>query len=35
MHTKHLPEKPEGKRTFGKPRSRWENTIRMNLTDTG
>jgi len=26
--------KPDGKRTLGKPRRRWENNIRMNLMET-
>jgi hypothetical protein len=27
-----LVEKPEGKRLLGRPRRRWEDGIRMNLT---
>jgi hypothetical protein len=28
-------EKPEGKRPLGRPRRRWENGTRMDLTETG
>jgi hypothetical protein len=27
--------KPEGKRSFGRPRRRWENSIRMDLREIG
>jgi hypothetical protein len=30
-----LVEKPEGKRTFGKPRRRWEDNIKMDLQEVG
>ena len=30
-----LVGKPEGKRTLGKPRSRWENNIKMDLQEVG
>jgi hypothetical protein len=32
---KIMVEKPEGKRPFRRPRHRWENNIRMDLTETG
>jgi hypothetical protein len=32
---KVLVEKSEGKRPLGRPRSRWENGLRMDLTETG
>jgi hypothetical protein len=32
---KVLVEKPEGKRPLGRPRHRWGNGIRMDLTDIG
>ena len=32
---KILTGKPTGKRPFGRPRSRWENTIRINLEKIG
>jgi hypothetical protein len=28
-------EKPEEKRQFGRPRSRWKDNIRMDLRETG
>ena len=28
-------EKPEGKRTLGKPRCRWEDNIKMDLREVG
>jgi hypothetical protein len=30
-----LVGKPEGKRQIGKPRRKWEDTIKMNLRTTG
>jgi hypothetical protein len=30
-----LPGKPEGKKPFGRPRSRWENNIKVDLTEIG
>jgi hypothetical protein len=27
--------KPEGRRPLGKPRHKWEDNIKMNLTDIG
>ena len=30
-----LVEKPEGKRPLGRPRSRWENNIKMDLQEVG
>jgi hypothetical protein len=30
-----LVGKPEGKRTLGKPRRRWEDNIKMDLQETG
>jgi hypothetical protein len=30
-----LVGKPEGKRPLGRPRHRWEDGIRMDLTETG
>jgi hypothetical protein len=30
-----LVEKPERKRPLRRPRNRWENTIRMDLTEMG
>ena len=30
-----LVRKPEGKRPLGRPRHRWENTIKMNLQEVG
>jgi hypothetical protein len=30
-----LAGKPEGKRTFGRPRRRWEDNIKMDLQDVG
>jgi hypothetical protein len=30
-----LVGKPEGKRTLGRPRRRWENNIKMNLQEVG
>jgi hypothetical protein len=30
-----LVEKPDGKRTLGRPRGRWEDNIKMNLQDVG
>jgi hypothetical protein len=30
-----LVERPEGKRPLGRPRSRWENKIRMDLRKIG
>jgi hypothetical protein len=32
---KVLVGKPEGKRSLGKPRSRWEDEIRMDLREIG
>jgi hypothetical protein len=32
---KVLVGKPEGSRPFGRPRSRWEDEIRMDLEETG
>jgi hypothetical protein len=32
---KVLVGKPEGKRSLGRPRRRWENEIRMDLRDIG
>jgi hypothetical protein len=32
---KVLVGKPEGKRLLGRPRSRWEDGIRMDLRETG
>jgi hypothetical protein len=32
---KILVGKPEGKRRFGRPRSRWEGGIKMDLRETG
>ena len=32
---KILTGKPTGKRPLGRPRRRWEDTIRMNLEDKG
>ena len=34
MH-KVLVEKPEGKRTLGRPRRRWEDNIKMDLEEVG
>jgi hypothetical protein len=31
---KLLVGKPEGKRPFGRPRSKWEDNIRMDLRET-
>ena len=30
-----LTGKSEGKKPFGRPRSRWENNIKVNLTEIG
>ena len=30
-----LVRKPEGKRTLGRPRSRWEDNIKMDLQEVG
>ena len=30
-----LVGKPEGKRTLGRPRRRWEDNIKMNLQEVG
>ena len=30
-----LVGKPEGKRSLGRPRSRWEDTIKMDLQEVG
>jgi hypothetical protein len=30
-----LVRRPEGKRTLGRPRRRWENTIKMDLREIG
>jgi hypothetical protein len=30
-----LVEKPEGKRTFGRPRRRWEDGIKIDLKEIG
>jgi hypothetical protein len=30
-----LVGKPEGKRPLGRPRRRWEDNIKMDLTETG
>jgi len=30
-----LVGKPEGRRTFGRPRPRWENTFKMDLQEVG
>jgi hypothetical protein len=30
-----LVEKPEGKRTLGRPRHRWEDNIKMDLLEVG
>jgi len=30
-----LVGKPEGKRTLGRPRSRWEDNIKMDLQEVG
>jgi len=30
-----LVEKPEGKKTFGRPRLRWEDNIKMDLQEVG
>jgi hypothetical protein len=30
-----LVGRPEGKRTLGRPRHRWENNIEMDLRETG
>jgi hypothetical protein len=30
-----LVGKPEGKRTFGKPRHRWEDCVKMDLNEVG
>jgi hypothetical protein len=30
-----LVGKPEGKRTLGRPRHRWENSIKMDLQEMG
>jgi hypothetical protein len=30
-----LVEKPEGKRTMGRPRRRWVNNIQMDLQEVG
>jgi hypothetical protein len=30
-----LVEKPEGKRQLGRPRSRWENNIKIDLQEVG
>jgi hypothetical protein len=30
-----LVEKPEGKRPLGRPRHRWEDTIRMDVQEVG
>jgi len=30
-----LVGKPEGKRTLGRPRRRWENNIKMDLREVG
>jgi hypothetical protein len=35
MYTKFLLEKPKGKRELGRPRHRWEDTIRMDLKEIG
>jgi hypothetical protein len=32
---KVLVEKPEGKRPLGRPRRRWEDGIRMDITEIG
>ena len=32
---KILVEKPEGKRPLGRPRSRWEDNIKMDLQEVG
>jgi hypothetical protein len=32
---KSLTEKPEGKRPLGKPGHRWEDNIKMDLTEIG
>jgi len=32
---KILVRKPEGKRSFGRPRRRWENNIKMDLQEVG
>jgi hypothetical protein len=32
---KVLVEKPEGTRTHGRPRSRWENNIKIDLLEVG
>jgi hypothetical protein len=32
---KILVEKPEGKRPLGRPRRRWEDNIRRDLTEIG
>jgi hypothetical protein len=32
---KVLVGKPKGKRTLGRPRRRWEDVIRMDLTEIG
>ena len=34
MH-KVLVEKPEGKRTLGRPRRRWDDNIKMDLQEMG
>jgi hypothetical protein len=33
--TRFLVGKPEGKRSIGRPRRRWEDGIRMSLRETG
>jgi hypothetical protein len=35
MHTKILVRKLEGKRPLGRPKSRWEDNIRMDLREIG
>jgi hypothetical protein len=32
---KILVDMPEGKKSFGRPRRRWEGSIRMDLRETG
>ena len=35
MYTEFLVGKPEGKRSLGRPRRRWEDNIKMDLQEVG
>ena len=35
MHTGFWMEKPKGKGRLGRPKSRWERNIKLDLTDIG